>query len=126
MPRDYKLRHPVLDLKNIRKKAGFTLEKLGEKLDYSYVTLSRMERGKDSINLDVAQVWAESCGYEISLVGPEHGETKRAIDALGVEDVKLVGRLAKILPQLEPSQRATISAILDVWEATPPRTTQGP
>lgn len=120
MRKDYAPIRPVLDLKQIRKKAGFTLEKLGTELDYSYTTMSRMERGKDSINLDVAQAWAELCGYKITLSGREHGEASAIIAHLESDDAVLVGRIAAVLPGLADAHRATLEALLEMWEKSTP------
>ena len=116
MRKDYAPIRPVLDLKQIRKKAGLTLEKLGSELDYSYSTMSRMERGKDSINLDVAQAWAELCGYKITLSGREHGEASALIAHLDSDDAVLLGRIAAVMPDLAPAHRATLVALLEMWE----------
>lgn len=68
-----------INLKNLRKQNGFTLETLGEKLTISKSTLSDYENGKSSPPFDVCEKIADFFGIKIEALRTS-GLTRMAAD----------------------------------------------
>lgn len=103
------------DLRQMRKQAGLTLNTLGEKLGAHYTFLSRIERGKLGVSVEMADRWATACGFSIMWV-PTSGGVLGAITPLAPVDQGIVMRFASVLPRLPPSHRASLLHHLDFFE----------
>lgn len=100
----------------MRQAAGKTLPELAEVLNYDKGNLSRLERGKARAPAPLAAEWAEACGYRMRFISASATEEEEMLGHLDLVDREVVKRLSRVLPNLEPSHRATLIHLLDLWE----------
>lgn len=80
-------------IRNIRRSAGFTQEKLGEKADLSYKYISELERGQVNVSIDSLIRIADAVGVKIGdLFSKEKTEIQKVF-------IKEKNPLSKLSPQ---------------------------
>lgn len=100
----------------MRQSAGKTLPELALALNYDKGNLSRMERGLARCPAPLAAAWAEACGFHLQFVADVDAEEERLLRHLDLTDRRIIGRIASVLPRLDPIHRATLLHLIELWE----------
>ena len=107
-------------LREARKRAGLTHDALAGALGVTQSAVSHIERGDRGLSSEVLWRWAEVCGAELQLVGPDHDALTAATRALSAEHAALVLRVARLAPGLNGGDALALAALLDGWEPRSP------
>lgn len=107
-------------LRQVRREAGLSLERLAERLGVSHTTVSRIELGRRSTTIQMVHAWYRACGYELDAVAvgsPEQATSLAvAMAALPEGEVGSVIRVVEAWPRLTERARGRILGIVDSTE----------
>lgn len=96
-------------IKELRIKHGYTLEELGEKLNFNYSNLSKIERGVRKPTLELMEQLAKLYDVPLSYFFGEEREVPEALKKIGVEWVTFIEEMEE--KEITPEE---IKAIIEI------------
>lgn len=103
-------------LRELRKRAGFTLKDLEPLLDRSYTQLSRIERGRSDPPLQLVIKWCQVCGADLAILDDRSARVSRTVAALDSSEQAMIMALAVVLPDVPQAQRYLVAAMIEALE----------
>lgn len=98
------------NLKGARLARKWTQKDLADRSGISLSMVSAVERGQRNVTIDTLQALAAALGLELQVVmAATFSETSPA-------DVRLIERIRRLLPSLDPALKMTLTLLVDGWE----------
>jgi transcriptional regulator with XRE-family HTH domain len=98
-------------IKDLRVKKGYTLEELGDKINFNYSNLSKIERGIRPPTLELIEKLSEFYNVPLSYFFGEENPIPEELKKLGAEWVTVVEELKE--KEITPEEIKAIIEILD-------------
>ena len=101
-------------LRELRKSAGLSQDDIAQIIGVTSPTVSRMERGVRTINLDQAAAWVEACGARLAVLRTEDDWNAITAD-LTERERQILRNLLAVLPTLHEVRLKELEGLISVW-----------